>query len=152
MTTAVSVNKCCSQCSETKPIEQFSLSRHGATGRPVYRSNCKACASARAMQWFRDHPERNRANKHRWGMSQYGITPEEYDALLAAQGGVCAICGGDEAASHGRTGTKFRLCVDHDHESGQVRGLLCQKCNRSIGLMSDNVELLRKAIDYLERF
>jgi hypothetical protein len=73
---------------------------------------------------------------------RYGITPEEYDELLVSQNGVCAICG--EECSTGR-----RLSVDHDHETGRVRGLLCSKCNYGIGHLK-TVENLERAIDYLE--
>jgi hypothetical protein len=75
----------------------------------------------------------------------------EYNALLREQGGVCAVCGKDEPNAHGRTGKQFRLAVDHCHQTGAVRGLLCQKCNRAIGLLGDDPALMRKAISYLLR-
>ena len=104
------------------------------------------------MKWFAENPERSSINKQRWNLKKlYDITVEEYEALLKKQGGVCAICGEDEPNEHGRTRTKLRLAVDHCHDTSRVRGLLCQKCNRAIGLLGDSVELLRKAIDYLER-
>lgn len=70
------------------------------------------------------------------------MTPEEFDALSAIQGNVCAICGG--------TDKKKRLAIDHDHSSGQIRGLLCGKCNASLGLFRDSVDILRSAIKYLK--
>lgn len=104
------------------------------------------------MQWFADNPERTTANRRRWNLQKlYGITPEDYSAMLADQGGVCAVCRQPEPDAHGRTGTRFSLSIDHCHDTGRVRGLLCQKCNRAIGLLGDNVELLRSAIRYLER-
>ena len=69
--------------------------------------------------------------------------------MLADQNGVCAICGKDEPNEHGRTGKKFRLAVDHCHDTGVVRGLLCQKCNRASGLLKDDLTLLQKAMEYL---
>lgn len=104
------------------------------------------------MQWFKANPERADRARHAHTMRAfYGITPEQYEAMLTAQDGKCAICGEGEPAAHGRTGRQFRLSVDHDHSTGRVRGLLCQKCNRAIGLMGDNTETLRRALDYLER-
>lgn len=104
------------------------------------------------MQWHRDNPGRTTANRRKFNLSKnYGLSLGEYDALLQKQGGVCAICGQDEPSAHGRTGKQFRLAVDHCHETGIVRGLLCQKCNRAVGLFGDNPILLRKAISYLLR-
>jgi hypothetical protein len=73
--------------------------------------------------------------------TEYGITLAQYNAMLAAQNGGCAICAGVD--------TKRRLAVDHDHATGVVRGILCENCNRGIGLFKDNPERLRRAVDYL---
>lgn len=145
--------KTCRACGVTKTHADFSLSRKATeTSNAVYRSDCKECCSGRALQWFRDNRERNKENKHRWNLANnYGLTPEEYVAMLQEQGGVCAICGEPETKKHGRTGTEFRLAVDHCHGTGRVRGLLCQTCNRVIGLFRDDVERHRKAISYLLR-
>jgi hypothetical protein len=71
----------------------------------------------------------------------YGLEPGEYEALLAYQGGKCAIC-------RRATGKARRLAVDHDHETGEVRGLLCKPCNRTI--LSHGGETLQRAVAYLE--
>jgi len=146
------MTKTCTGCGETKPIEDFSLARNGTKQqKPVRKSRCKACQATAARKWFQDNKERAKDSRHAHNMkSVYGITPECYQEMLVAQSGVCAICGLEEPAEHGRTGTQFRLAVDHDHATGRIRGLLCQKCNRSIGLLNDDVDLLRKAIDYLK--
>lgn len=75
---------------------------------------------------------------------RYGISLEQYEAMLELQDGRCAICG--------RHGDEFgrRLAVDHCHETGKVRGLLCINCNPGIGAFRDNPELLRRAASYLE--
>lgn len=75
--------------------------------------------------------------------SNFGLTSAEYDAMLSEQGGVCRLCGGTN--TDGR-----RLAVDHNHETGAIRGLLCGNCNRAIGLLRDSADLLRKAADYLD--
>jgi hypothetical protein len=76
---------------------------------------------------------------------QYGITLEEYNNMLEAQDYKCAICGNEDEVE-GR-----RLAIDHCHSTGDVRGLLCGKCNRGLGLFYDNQELLNKAIQYLKQ-
>jgi len=79
----------------------------------------------------------------------YGISHAEYEALLVKQDGVCTICGcqhTDQARNRGRQ----RFCVDHDHQTGQVRGLLCAICNYGIGHFRDDPALLRKAAAYIE--
>ena len=78
-------------------------------------------------------------------LRKYGMTLEDYSALLERQGGTCALCAATH--SHGRA----RLSVDHCHETGVVRGLLCMLCNRKIGQFNDDPEKLRAAIRYLER-
>ncbi len=82
---------------------------------------------------------------------KFKITGEEYDALLAAQGGVCAICGQDGTKRHARTGNAVLMHVDHDHATGKVRGILCSACNTSLGLFHDDPVLLRAAAAYIER-
>ena len=75
----------------------------------------------------------------------FGISAAEFDAMLAVQGGCCAVCGVEQTTD----GRAFR--VDHDHETGRVRGLLCHSCNVAIGLLKDDVVVLAQAIAYLER-
>lgn len=94
---------------------------------------------------------RNAASKRRSNLrTNYGLDEDAYDALLNEQGGRCAICGRAEQSAH-RTGTRFSLSIDHDHQSGVVRGLLCQRCNRAIGLLGDDPKLLEAAKAYLEK-
>ena len=72
---------------------------------------------------------------------KYGITQDDYDHMLAEQGGVCAICG--------RPPKTRRLSVDHNHKTGIVRGVLCHICNRGISYFRDDPERLQKAAAYL---
>lgn len=89
---------------------------------------------------------RQRAYRRRVGMkavnvrNRYGLSLEEYESLLASQGGVCATCGGTT-----------RLVVDHDHATGAVRGILCHGCNVSLGMARDDARVLRSLADYVER-
>jgi hypothetical protein len=92
---------------------------------------------------FRQCRRCKREARHRQTVSRYGITLEEYAAMFAAQDGRCAVC---------RTpGGVRRLSVDHHHQTGQVRELLCGKCNVGIGQFNEDPELLTLAIRYLER-
>lgn len=75
----------------------------------------------------------------------YGITEADYGSMLAMQTSRCGICGTDKL-----TGKWKRFAVDHDHTTGRVRGLLCNECNRGIGLLKDNPDILRKAAEYID--
>lgn len=81
----------------------------------------------------------------------YGITEEIYNTILNKQGGGCAICGLKETAVGKITKRVKPLSVDHDHNTGKIRGLLCEKCNHGLGWFMDNKELLINAVNYLER-
>src|SRR5262249_48040161 len=76
-------------------------------------------------------------------LKRYGISPAEYDELLAKQDGACAIC---------RRRSKERLCVDHCHVTGMVRGLLCKDCNIALGHLKDDQAALVAALAYLGAF
>lgn len=82
---------------------------------------------------------------------QFGIGMPDYFAMLASQGGVCAVCLGSERSIDPRTKEKRMLAVDHCHKTGRVRGLLCSHCNRGIGMLKDSPTLLRAALNYLEK-
>lgn len=93
---------------------------------------------------------RNRAAALR---RNYGITIKQYDAMHTAQNGLCAVCGLPETTKGGRFGTTtMGLAVDHDHATGEIRGLLCHMCNRAIGQFGDNAERMRLAASYIDRF
>jgi Recombination endonuclease VII len=92
-----------------------------------------------------DRREQNIASARRHRLKTYGITPEQYDALVAEQGDRCACCGGKSPG-----GRRKYWCVDHDHETKRIRGLLCQPCNTGIGMLGDDVAGVRRAVNYLE--
>jgi hypothetical protein len=140
-------SKQCRTCGETKPIERFNKRYRTKDGRV---GACKDCTNA----YQREHNQipKVRAKirkKYRaiYIMQRYGMTLEEYEILLVSQGGVCAICGSE---SSGRDSAKH-LDVDHDHDTGRVRGLLCHHCNVGMGHFKDDVNLMKAAIQYLER-
>jgi hypothetical protein len=92
---------------------------------------------------FRDEEPFRRKTTNYNLLARYGITVDQYNEMLARQNGVCAIC--EEPCSSGR-----RLAVDHDHDTGKVRGLLCNRCNRGIGLIKKSSHL-KRAAKYLEK-
>jgi hypothetical protein len=81
--------------------------------------------------------------------SKYGLSPGEFDAMLAAQGGACVIC--EKAFILGTPGNRGRgaPCVDHNHDTGKVRGLLCRGCNVAVGFMEKDTSRAIKAVDYI---
>jgi hypothetical protein len=96
------------------------------------------------LEWKRRNPDKVRDLALRY---KYGITLEEYEGILAAQGGGCAICESVTPRYKGRV----IFHVDHDHATGKVRGLLCHPCNMVLGYVVDSVEMLQRSIQYLER-
>ena len=103
----------------------------------------------RTAQWQKDHPESFARSQLRGKLGRYGLSIEDYNALLEAQGGLCAICGQAETMKRG--GVTWDLSVDHDHDTGVVRGLLCIACNHGLGRFRDDPRLLEAAIAYLRR-
>lgn len=82
----------------------------------------------------------------------YGISLDTYNAMLLEQAGLCAICNEPETQECYRTGVTYNLAVDHCHASGNVRQLLCSRCNRTLGMVNDDTKLLKNMIAYLEKF
>jgi len=82
----------------------------------------------------------------------YGVTGEEYAKMLHDQKGLCAICNQPETRSSRTVGEVCRLALDHDHDTGMIRGLLCHSCNTGIGKFKESPELLMSALAYLERY
>lgn len=106
-------------------------------------SEARDRALARSKKWRELNYERARTSiTNATLIAKYGISLSDYNELLESQGGVCAVCGD--------LPDKRRLAVDHNHDTGKIRGLLCQPCNVSIGKMKESPELLRKLANYLE--
>jgi hypothetical protein len=160
--------KRCSKCGEVKALTEY----YAAKGcRDGLRGDCKACFAARAKARYAEKSEEIKAYVKRWqqensehvrayrkrrrqeirGLGRdaylkrtFGISIEDFETMLAAQGGGCAICG--RAAPEGSS-----LHVDHDHETGVVRGLLCFTCNGALGMFTENEDFLVRAADYVNR-
>lgn len=140
----------CKDCGERKPVDQFSPQASSRTG---VRSVCKPCNSERTMQRRDKNPDRDLDAHLR---RTFGITLDQYNEMVEAQNGVCAICGepptivmGVKSRRQGRA-VRPRLVVDHCHETGKIRGLLCTPCNRGIGFLNDDPKRVLAALEYLE--
>jgi hypothetical protein len=94
--------------------------------------------------WAAKHPDQVKAKRRRRTLKQYGLTPEQWDAKFEAQGRACAICKSPEPKGP-------NWATDHDHRTGEVRGILCGSCNAGLGQMQDNPTVLRLAAEYVER-
>lgn len=119
--------------------------RHGhGTLRYKVNRNCVECTNNKSRAWQESNYDKVRESWRKHDLKRkFGITHEQYQAMLTEQKGVCAICG---KPPRGR-----RLAVDHDHKTGAIRALLCGNCNHVLGNGQDDPEILRKAADYLEQ-
>lgn len=134
--------KLCKACSKTKGVyDNFYLSKAGG-----YSTFCKPCAIEQTRQNKKKRPEHYKKWQQSYARKRfYGLSEEDHRAMLAAQNGRCAICGGT-----GTKGDPDGLDVDHDHETGVVRGLLCRTCNLGLGMLGDTESSLRRAMKYLK--
>tara|TARA_R110000744_G_scaffold32808_1_gene76632 strand:- start:267 stop:686 length:420 start_codon:yes stop_codon:yes gene_type:complete len=136
--------KQCTKCSQLKELTEFTF--RVDTGN--YRNSCRACKlTQQQLSDSLKHVELKLYHRNRHLQKTYGLSLEGYAKMLEEQGGRCAICAMEEKhAPHGV------LSVDHCHESGVVRALLCNPCNTGIGQFKENQDFLANAIDYLKRF
>lgn len=135
--------KQCTVCNKTKSIQDFSKCYRIKSG---YRSNCKFCYNNKKKlerkQRYKSNPNLRRKEHLR---KKYGMSWEDYKKMWIEQEGCCAICKTYQLE------LKSILCVDHNHTTNQVRGLLCHSCNHGIGKFRDKISLLQSAIDYLKK-
>jgi hypothetical protein len=134
--------KYCSTCKKDKPIDQFNKNK---TKKDGYATQCKTCRSEYSHNRYATSAEYRKQIKDNELKSDYNLTPEQYINKLNSQNGKCAICG--------QSKSKFNraLAVDHDHTTNLIRGLLCNKCNRGLGLFNDDISTLLNAVSYLKK-
>ncbi len=133
----------CRACSEEKSVDQF---RKHPTMKRGHRNDCIPCENKRRKENWHKNPERNKEYELQ---RNYGISIADLDAIREEQAYQCAICGVHEDDAPHRHGTG--LFVDHCHETGKVRGLLCHQCNSMLGYARDSEDNLLNAIQYLRR-
>lgn len=122
----------CSKCGQSKPITDF----HKKGDKDKLRRTCKVCDYTYTKQARKSKPEDYLKSQ----LKKYNLTTLEFRRLEEEQGGKCRVCG---------VTPQYRLCVDHRHDTGKVRGLLCRTCNKAIGQLGDTLEGVKKAYDYL---
>lgn len=156
------MDKRCSCCKTEKPATMFYKDRSKPDGLYV---TCKPCASEQrkasrlrriaadpegqaemrrgyVRAYKQRHPDRvKNSDRNRMYRKKYGMTVAQYEQMVESQGGVCAVCQKPE--------TRRALAVDHNHETGATRSLLCSNCNTAIGLLQDSAELADSVASYL---
>jgi hypothetical protein len=156
----LSGTKVCNICHIEKTVDDFYFLKKKSGARyPSYI--CKPCDNARSTQWAKINKDKvteiskRFRERHPGYFRKYdlvknnGMTQEEYVNLWAKQDGKCAICDRPDEKI-GKRGYNTTLVVDHDHQTGQIRGILCRKCNSGLGMFEDSVESLRAAVQYLQ--
>lgn len=160
------------ECPKCGCLRDRKVLKNGAKAGDMYWY-CPACSAARTRAWRLNNPERERYNRvvslererqkdaddpsrsrSRSLRKKYKMSLDEYESLLRAQGGLCAVCRTDAPGGPGNI-----LHVDHDHSCCSqrytcgkcVRGLLCHRCNQALGLMNDDVSLIKGLVEYLEK-
>jgi len=127
--------KLCPRCKTYKKFNEYGISNSNTRGINVY---CKACK----REYEKEREKKTGRSYNNLIGKLYGIDIGEYKEMLNRQGGVCAVCSEEPKQK--------RLCVDHDHNTGEIRGLLCNSCNYMLGNANDSIEVLRNAIKYLK--
>lgn len=151
-------SKACRKCGVVKLRAEFTVRRSGSRAGHL-AAYCKECSAAAARGIYRTRAERdpNWYRNHEWPRKLrrlYGITADDYHRMLAEQGRACALCWSTTpltgARQYRRTEREV-FDVDHDHRTGKVRGLLCTRCNRLVGLANDDPDTARRLVEYLSR-
>lgn len=163
--------KVCSKCQQTKETSSFYKQGN------KFASWCKECHGSdmknrrdtdeefrkkcveKCKEYYRKNREQLRKQKREWAAENkdrnryrrieigFGLSQEQFDAVFEHQGKCCGIC---KSETYGKSRNRLSWHIDHDHSTGVVRGILCSRCNPMLGLGRDSIDILRKAIEYLE--
>ena len=136
--------KTCRTCGEVKALKHYHKAKVNTDG---YEHRCKDCK--KAITQTEEFKEKRRQRSYKYALKHhYGLTVEDYEQMIEDQGNRCACCGDhwDNVVSRQ---AHARWCVDHNHETGEVRGLLCNACNAMLGHAQDSIHRLAKGIEYL---
>lgn len=147
--------KICTKCFVSKSLNEYHKHKYGKLGlNPVCKKcrltvrhtnyiNNKSYYAKQTMIYQKNNPEKRHGYRL---VAKYGITTEIYNKMLEEQDYKCKIC---KTVNSGSS-NKRKLSVDHNHSTGKVRGLLCDNCNKSLGLLKDSIDTLKNMIDYLQ--
>jgi len=155
--------KLCNGCGNIYPIDDYNLRANGRGGYKR-RSRCRKCECEWQKRYQKDYPEEMRERKKRYkekdperyyklsrkhalrsSWKRYGHDPDKVERYFESHSGYCEICGIKPTKGAGR------LHIDHDHDTGEIRGMLCLKCNTGLGQFNDDVKTLKSAIKYLKK-
>jgi hypothetical protein len=127
---------------ESERVSAYRKTEKGKAYMKMYRAKPE-CKQKRYV-WQKNYRMSNNSYLSclKYQLKRYKLDMASYNILVKKQNGLCAICG--------KNPEKTRLSVDHNHTTGEVRGLLCRQCNTGIGLFNDKIELLSKAVEYLK--
>ncbi len=131
------MSKKCSTCKKIKPLSDFGKHKQTPTG---LNYSCKSCLRDKTNKYRKENKKRFKNYRLQ---NQYGISIEEWQIMYDNQQGCCAVCETHQSM------LKTILCVDHNHITGEIRGLLCHTCNRAMGLFKDDSMIIKKAMEYL---
>lgn len=135
--------KKCNICKIIQPPSEFYIDKASPDG---FQGRCKSCSKNVSASYYKNFSkDMNAKRRVRHLKNTFGITPCDYQKIFNDQNGKCAICGTFQED------LERRLAIDHDHNSGKIRGLLCNSCNNGLGRFKDSVENLKRATAYLER-
>ena len=141
------MTKTCTKCKKVKSFSYFNK-RPGGKTKQLYRSWCKDCHYNNNKDWRLDNPGtvRQYRAKDKWTLkkrcARHGITPEEFWSMYEEQDGTCPVC--DKAIEAEDS------AIDHNHKTGEVRGILCKSCNRALGLLGDSPDTMFRGFTYLQ--
>jgi hypothetical protein len=134
----------CNKCKVAKPKSEFFKESKFTRG---YRYSCKKCEAPRFKKYREDNKEKVNNSRLKWNRKKsYNFPPELFEARFDEQGKICAICKSPNAGGRGA------FHADHNHETNQPRGILCHNCNVALGNFKDDPELLKAAIEYLQKY
>ena len=148
MDEVASVQKQCVMCGEIKFVSHF---YKNSKGRP--NSYCKLCDHARYRERYKisgKSEEKQKRERNLHLKRAFNLDEEEYDALIEAQGGICACCGNKETLLDPRSNRPRKLAIDHCHVTGRVRALLCAACNTAFGLLNEDPFRIEALLRYAQ--
>lgn len=130
--------KKCSGCKKIKLLSEFTKRK---TSKDGYHCWCKLCTNKYAKNYIKQHPDRAKKWDRKYNLKhRCGLQQDEFLQISKKQKGKCLIC----------KKKVVRLCIDHNHKTGKVRGLLCQNCNAALGMVDENINVLKDMIRYIK--